>query len=142
VQAIARTASLATLGDAAANLAEFTLGDREIPIRVQIDPRYRDDTLAQLKVPGRNGSLVPLVAVADVTFGSGPAQIDRFDRARQVSIGANLQGITLGQALAAVNELPAFQNLPPGVTQQPAGDAEIMRDMFQPLWSWPWGRRC
>jgi multidrug efflux pump subunit AcrB len=132
VQAIARTASLATLGDAAANLAEFTLGDREIPIRVQIDPRYRDqvDTLAQLKVPGRNGSLVPLVAVADVTFGSGPAQIDRFDRARQVSIGANLQGITLGQALAAVNELPAFQNLPPGVTQQPAGDAEIMRDIF------------
>ena len=132
VQAIARTASLATLGDAAANLAEFTLGDREIPIRVQLDPRYRDqvDTLAQLKVPGRNCNLVPLVAVADVTFGSGPAQIDRFDRARQVSIGANLQGITLGQALAAVDTLPAFQNLPPGVTQQPAGDAEIMRDIF------------
>lgn len=132
VQTIARTASLATLGDADANLAEFTLGDREIPIRVQLDPRYRDqvDTLAQLKVPGRNGTLVPLVAVADITFGSGPAQIDRFDRARQVSIGANLQGITLGQALAAVDELPAFQNLPPGVTQQPAGDAEIMRDIF------------
>jgi multidrug efflux pump subunit AcrB len=53
-----------------------------------------------------NGGLVPLVAVADVTFGSGPAQIDRYDRARQVSIGANLQGITLGQALAAVDQLP------------------------------------
>jgi multidrug efflux pump subunit AcrB len=29
-----------------------------------------------------------------------------------------------------VNELPTLQNLPPTVTQQPAGDAEIMRDIF------------
>jgi multidrug efflux pump subunit AcrB len=132
VQTIARTASLATLGDAAANLAEFSLGDREIPIRVQLAPRYRDqvDTLEQLKVPTQAGDLVPLVAVANITFGSGPAQIDRLDRARQVSVGANLQGVTLGQALAAVDELPALQNLPAGVTQQPAGDAEIMRDIF------------
>ncbi|WP_008317066.1 efflux RND transporter permease subunit [Leptolyngbya sp. PCC 6406] len=132
VQAIARTAFLATLGDNDANLAEFTLGDRQIPIRVQLDPVYRNqiDTLEQLKVPSQDGRLVPLVAVADINFGSGPAQIDRFDRARQVSVGANLQGITLGQGLAEVDTLPAFQNLPAGVTQEPAGDAEIMRDIF------------
>jgi hydrophobe/amphiphile efflux-1 (HAE1) family protein len=132
VQAIAGTAFLATLGDTDSNLAEFTLGDRQIPIRVQLDPRYRDriDTLRQLKVPGQNGTLVPLVAVADVTFGSGPAEINRFDRARQVTIGGNLQGITLGQALALVDELPALQNLPADVQQQSAGDAEIMEDIF------------
>ncbi|MEM9007278.1 MAG: efflux RND transporter permease subunit [Cyanobacteria bacterium P01_F01_bin.86] len=132
VQAIANTAFLATLGDTDSNLAEFTLGDRQIPIRVQLAPAYRDqiDILSQLKVPGEDGTLVPLVAVADINFGSGPAQIDRFDRARQVTVGANLQGITLGQGLAAVNQLPAFQNLPPDVSQQPSGDAEIMRDVF------------
>jgi multidrug efflux pump subunit AcrB len=43
---------------------------------------------------------------------------------------ATLQGITLGQALEAVDQLPAMQNLPPSVTQQPSGDAEIMRDVF------------
>ncbi len=131
VQAIANTAFLATLGDTDANLADFTLGDRQIPIRVQLDPSARDqlDTIRQLKVPG-NGGLVPLIAVAEVTFGSGPAQIDRFDRSRQVTIGGNLQGITLGQGLAAVDALPAFQNLPPDVQQQPSGDAEIMKDIF------------
>jgi hydrophobe/amphiphile efflux-1 (HAE1) family protein len=132
VQAIAGTASLATLGDTDANLADFNLGDRQIPIRVQIDPAYRDDpTLLQtLRVPSQNGGLVPLSAVADVRFGSGPAQINRFDRSRQVTVGGNLAGITLGQGLAQVDELPTLQNLPPSVTQQPAGDAEIMRDIF------------
>ncbi|MBE7383746.1 MAG: efflux RND transporter permease subunit [Leptolyngbya sp. SIO1E4] len=132
VQSIASTAFLATLGDIESNLAEFTLGDRQIPIRVQLAPAYRDriDTLSQLKVPGQDGTLVPLVAVADIVFGSGPAQIDRFDRARQVTIGGNLQGITLGQGLAAVDQLPALQNLPADVRQQASGDAEIMRDIF------------
>jgi len=132
VQAIATTAFLATLGDTESNLAEFTLGDRQIPIRVQLAPEYRDqlDTLQQLKVPGQNGNLVPLIAVADIAFGSGPAQIDRFDRARQVTIGGNLQGLTLGQGIALVDELPALQTLPADVQQQPAGDAEIMVEIF------------
>jgi hydrophobe/amphiphile efflux-1 (HAE1) family protein len=132
VSDIARTASLATLGDAAANLAEFDVGDRQIPIRVRLAPAYREDlsTLENLKVPSQSGALVPLIAVADLQFGSGPAQIDRFDRARQVTLGANLQGITLGQALEAVYALPALKNLPPSVSQEPSGDAEIMRDVF------------
>ncbi len=132
VQTIARTAFLATLGDTESNLADFNLGDRQIPIRVQLTPDYRDQlsTLEQLKVPNQSGALIPLVAVADISFGSGPAQIDRFDRARQVTVGGNLQGITLGQGLAQANMLPALQNLPPTVVQEPAGDAEIMRDIF------------
>jgi hydrophobe/amphiphile efflux-1 (HAE1) family protein len=132
VQSIATTANLATLGDIDANLAEFDLGDRQIPIRVQIDPIYRDDAalMATLRVPSNTGDLVPLSAVANVQYGTGPAQINRYDRSRQISIGGNLQGITLGQGIEAVDLLPAMQNLPPGVSQQPSGDAEIMRDVF------------
>jgi len=132
VQAIARTASLATIGDNEANLAKFNLPDRQIPIRVQLDPQTREnlDTLRNLQVPGENGSLVPLVAVADIRFGSGPAQIDRYDRSRQVSVEANLQAISLGDAVQAVNQLPALKQLPLGVVQQPAGDAEIMQEIF------------
>ncbi|MEM9448801.1 MAG: efflux RND transporter permease subunit [Cyanobacteria bacterium P01_E01_bin.6] len=132
VQAIARTASLATLGDIEANLAKFDLPDRQIPIRVQIAPEARNDlnTIRNLRVPSNAGTLVPLTAVADITLGSGPAQVDRFDRSRQVTLGANLQGISLGNALKAVTALSAFQNLPESVSQQPSGDAEIMRDVF------------
>ncbi len=133
VQSIARTASLATIGDNEANLAKFNLSDRQIPIRVQIDPKARADinTLKNLQVPSQNGSLVPLIAVADIRFGSGPATISRYDRARRVAIEANLQGIALGKALETVNKLPAMQNLPPGVAQQPGGGAKIMQDVFR-----------
>jgi hydrophobe/amphiphile efflux-1 (HAE1) family protein len=132
VSDIARTASLATLGDTETNLADFDIGDRQIPIRVRLAPEFRDDisTLENLKVPSQTGQLVPLVAVANINFGSGPAQIDRYNRSRQVSVGANLQGISLGQGLESVYGLPALQNLPPDVSQQPSGDAEIMRDVF------------
>ncbi|BAZ00006.1 acriflavin resistance protein [Tolypothrix tenuis PCC 7101] len=133
VQAIARTASLATIGDNDANLAKYNLSDRQIPIRVQIDPKARADinNIKNLQVPSQNGSLVPLLAVADIRFGSGPATINRYDRARQVAVEANLQGIALGEAVQAVNKLPIMQNLPPGVMQQPSGGAKIMQDIFR-----------
>ncbi|RCJ38848.1 ABC transporter permease [Nostoc punctiforme NIES-2108] len=132
VQAIARTASLATIGDNDANLAKFNLSDRQIPIRVQIDPQARADinTITNLQVPSQNGRLVPLIAVADIRFGSGPATINRYDRARQVAVEANLQGLSLGEAVQTINQLPAMQNLPPGVIQQPSGSAKIMQDIF------------
>ena len=132
VQAIARTASLATIGDTEANLAKFNLPDRQIPIRVQIEPEARDniDTLRNLQVPGENNTLVPLEAVADIRFGSGPARIDRYDRSRQVSVGANLQGISLGEAFQAVQKLPVMNPLPAGVVQQSAGDTKIMQEIF------------
>lgn len=132
VNAIARTASLATLGDNDANLAKFNLPDRQIPIRVQIDPQAREDinTLRNLQVPGANNTLVPLEAVADIRFGSGPSQINRYNRSRQVSVEANLQGISLGEGVQAVNKLPAMNPLPPGVVQESAGDAKIMQEIF------------
>ena len=131
VQAIARTASLATIGDNESNLAKFDLPDRQIPIRVQLALQFRDDldTLKNLEVPSQNGGVVPLLAVAEVSLGSGPAQIDRFDRSRQVSVEANLQGISLGDAIGEIDKW-LEENLPPEVQQQPSGDAEIMLDVF------------
>jgi hydrophobe/amphiphile efflux-1 (HAE1) family protein len=132
VQSIARTATLATIGDNESSLAKFNLSDRQIPIWVKIAPQFRTniETLENLRVPGRNGTLVPLASVADVRLVSGPAQIDRYNRARQVTIDANLQGISLGTALEQVRALPAMNPLPPGVAEEPAGDAKIMRDIF------------
>jgi len=132
VGAIARTASLALIGDNESNLAKFDLADRQIPIRVQLNPETRTDisTLKNLQVPSQTGNLVPISAVADIRLGSGPAQIDRFDRNRQVSVEANLEGISLGDALEKVKALPAMNPLPPEVAEEPAGDAKIMQDIF------------
>jgi multidrug efflux pump subunit AcrB len=134
VQAIASTASLALIGDNEAFLPKFNLNDRQIPIRVQIDPKERQNinTLKNLQIPSNDGSLVPLSAVAEVKIASGPVEITRIDRSRQVMLEANLQGIALGDALELVNALPALNPLPAGITQEPVagGEAEIMEDVF------------
>ncbi|MEL6816389.1 MAG: efflux RND transporter permease subunit, partial [Cyanobacteria bacterium J06598_3] len=133
---IAAMATLATLGDRDANLAEIDAGDRQIPIRVRLAQAHRTNlkSLAGLKVPGKSKEgqpqLVPLSSVADVVVGGGPAEINRFDRERQITVGANLQGVPLGQALDAVYDLPTLKNLPLEITEQTTGDAYILQDVF------------
>jgi hydrophobic/amphiphilic exporter-1 (mainly G- bacteria), HAE1 family len=133
VQAIAHTAMIATLGDIEANLPKFNLSDRQINIRVQLDPAYRHDleTIRNLRVYGKGGRLVPLSTVAEVEMGSGPSQIDRMDRARQVTIEASLAPeLPLGQALSLVHQLPAYKSLPTNILDTPSGDVEIQKDIF------------
>ncbi len=132
VQQIARTANLATLGDFDANLAKFDLPDRQIPIRVQLDPKSRNniETIRSLQIQNKSGVLVPLQTVADISFGSGPSQIDRYNRSRNISVEANLKGLALGDALAKINQLPILKSLPAGVTRENFGNAKILGQVF------------
>ncbi|MHB2166914.1 efflux RND transporter permease subunit [Alsobacter sp. R-9] len=131
---IAETVRVATIGDVGANLAKFNVGDRQIPIRVQIDERWRSETavLEALKVPTARGGSVPLAVVADIGFGQGPSGIDRYDRVRRVALEADLYGTdALGQVIEQVMALPTAKSLPPGVKIQTSGDAEIMEEVFR-----------
>lgn len=129
--AIAATARIATTGDIDQNLARFNLPDRQIPIRVMLDERARGDLerLRALRVDAPGGA-VPLGSVAELRHGAGPAQIDRLDRIRKVTIQAELNGLPLGAATALINELPVLQHLPPGIQRKDVGDAEVMQELF------------
>lgn len=122
---------IATSGDVANGLAKLNLPNRQIPIRVRLTDATRSDIerIKLLSVPGRDGP-IPLVNVADVSLGAGPAQITRYDRARNVTIDADLSGIELGDALAAARALPAVANLPPSVRRVETGEAEFMIELF------------
>jgi multidrug efflux pump subunit AcrB len=129
VQQIGRVAMLATLGDLDQNLAKFNMDDRQIPIRVQLDPRTRGDlsTIENLRVMTSSGIPVPLKTVADVSLGAGPAQIDRFDRSRKIAVEGDLvAGAELGPVLAKIYALPVLQHLPPEVHMSKYGNAEQM----------------
>ncbi len=127
---ISSVARVATLGDADQLLPKFNLGDRQIPIRIMLREEARSDlaVMQTLKVPTASGAAVPLNAVADITFGAGPNQIDRLDRKRVATLTAELNGITLGQASQRVNELPAMRGLPGGVTQAVSGELENLQE--------------
>ena len=131
-EALSETIRVATLGDIDANLAKFNAGDRLIPIRVQLaqSARAKLDVLMGLRVPTAGGS-VPLAAVADFVKGRGPTAISRYDRARRVTVEADLAGDhPRVEGLAAVHALPTAMNLPQGVAFRQSGDAEIMAEVF------------
>jgi hydrophobe/amphiphile efflux-1 (HAE1) family protein len=131
---IAETLRVATIGDIGANLAKFDVGDRQVPIRVQLDARARADpqALEALKVPTARSGPVPLAAVADIEFGQGPTVIERYDRARRIAVEADMLGTdALGDVIARTMELPAARDLPPGIAIRTSGDAEVMEEVFQ-----------
>ena len=132
-EAISDAVRIATIGDISANLAKFRDGDRLVPIRVQAKLALRSDldAMAALPVASASGVAVPLLAVADLALGQGPASIERYDRVRRVVLGADLErGLALGEATAQVFALPAATALPPGVQLKAGGDAEIMGEVF------------
>jgi hydrophobe/amphiphile efflux-1 (HAE1) family protein len=131
--AISEALRVATIGDVTVNLAKFNAGDRLVPIRVQLetDARGQLGILDQLKVQGARGP-VPLSAVAKVSLGQGPASIQRYDRARRIALEADLKsGVALGDAVNAVNALPAARAMPAGMALKVAGDAEVMGEVFE-----------
>ena len=132
-EAISNAIRIATIGDIAANLAKFRDGDRLVPIRVQSALSLRGDLngMAALPVIGDTGLSVPLLSVAELNLGQGPASIERYDRVRRVVLGADLAtGVALGAATQMVFTMPAAQHLPQGVRLQSGGDAEIMGEVF------------
>lgn len=131
-EALAAIVRVATLGDVDANTAKFNSGTRRLPIRVRLPDTARADLdlIGNLRVPLAQGGTTTLAAVADIEFAPGATRIDRYDRARRASIQAELDGVSLGQALQRVNALPILAALPPGVGQPPVGDAESMMESF------------
>ncbi|WP_457936347.1 efflux RND transporter permease subunit [Mesorhizobium sp. 10J20-29] len=130
---ISETLRVATIGDIDANLAKFTEGDRQIPIRVQLNEAARDDidVVSQLPVTSPSGVTVPLSSVATIRFGQGPSSIARFNRERRVVISADMApGAELSEGLATVWQLPAVKDMPAGTRIQETGDAEVMGEVF------------
>ncbi len=129
---IADTLRVATIGDIDANLAKVSLDDRQIPVRIQLDLGVRGDIgrIGALRVVTASGTAVPLSAVADITVAEGASTINRLNRERIVTIGANLpEGVALGTATARFKELAEGVKLPPTVRIAEAGDAEIQQEL-------------
>ena len=130
-QSIAETLRIATSGDYDVGLAKLNLAERQIPIRVKLPDVTRTDiaALERLTVPGRFGPTL-LGNVATFTMDSGPAQIDRLNRSRNVILDVELGGRPLGEVFAEAMALPSLSNLPPGVRLAELGDTKEMQALF------------
>jgi multidrug efflux pump subunit AcrB len=128
---IAETVRVATSGDYDAALTKLNLSERQVPVRVKLPDAVRADlaALGRLTVPGKNGPVL-LANVADLSMESGPAQIDRLDRNRNVTLDVELNERSLGELHAEAMQLPALKNLPSSVKVVELGDAQEMQSLF------------
>ncbi|AHK22015.1 efflux RND transporter permease subunit [Yersinia similis] len=132
-EAIGNALRIATTGDIDSLSARYLLADRQLPMRVRLSDEARSDldVLRGLRLPTLSGeNTVPLAAVADITYAEGESRIERYDRQRRIPLDANLVSGSLGQALNAIEALPSFSALPPGVLRINYGESEYMDEMF------------
>ena len=128
---IADTLRIATAGDYDQSLAKLNLSQRQVPVVVKLaaDARTDLDLLSRLAVPGKHGPVM-LGNVATLSIESGPAEIDRYDRLRNINFDIELNQQPLGAVEKQVLALPSLKNLPAGVIQTTVGDAEAMSELF------------
>jgi multidrug efflux pump subunit AcrB len=130
--AIADALRIATAGDYDQSLAKLNLAQRQMPIVVKLPPAARQDlgllerlTGAGQERPGDDRQRRQL------TLAGGPAEIDRYDRLRNINFEIELNQQPLGEVEALALALPSLQKLPPGILQTTVGDAEAMGELFQ-----------
>ena len=133
-QDIAATLRIATVGDYEQRLSKLNLDTRQIPIVVRL-PDIAKQNVSQLEglyVPSARpaGQGVRVGEVADLSFGTGPAQISRLDRERAISITVQPEDGELGDLVQAVKNTPTMQNLPTSITVIDQGQAENMAELF------------
>ncbi len=129
---LSQTIRIATIGDIDQNSPKFSLSDRQVPIRVTLSEESRKSlaTIENLPVPTANGESVPLKAVAQISFGSGPTVIQRSNLLRRIQIGADLaDGIVSSVAQEKIDALPAMKNLPANVRKLTTGSSRIQEEL-------------
>ncbi len=102
----------ATLGSYYVN--DFNKFGRTWQVLMSAEPGYRNkpDSVGELYVRSEQGAMVPVKALAKVSYTSGPDSLDRFNNLPAVKLlGQGAPGISSGQAIAVVERI-ANQVLP------------------------------
>jgi hydrophobic/amphiphilic exporter-1 (mainly G- bacteria), HAE1 family len=130
VNDIART--LRTMISGEEDITKYKEGDElyEVRLRVRPDQRVNANAIGGLMIPTSQGRLVRLDNVALVERGTGPAQIDRYNRQHQITLMANvLPTKPLGDAVADVRNIITTAGLPVGYDFYFTGMGKVMMEM-------------
>lgn len=107
-------------------VGSYTSEGKRYEVRVKVLPEQarRPQDIGALMVRARGGELVRLDSVVDISYGSGPININRTDRQRSMLLTANLEdGLAQNRALETVDGILA-EELPDGYVARRSGQAE------------------
>jgi len=107
--------------------SELWDGEKRFDITVRFPKASREDldAIRELRVPLRDGSLIPVSALAKVGMANGPAAITRENGKRYIGIRANVRDRDLGSVIAdAQPRVAAAVKLPVGYEMTWGGEFE------------------
>lgn len=105
----------------------------DIRVRLQEDQRNLKESFNEIYVPNINYRLIKLSNVASPVDTTGPATINRQDRGRYISIGADIApgGPGMGGAMEDIAKFFATESkLPPGMSYGFVGQAENFKELI------------
>ncbi len=126
-------------------VSEYKDGDDQFKVVLRLDEQYRNNPLSMGDLlinpgPGTGGGAaagataiginrtVRVSDVAQLTHDRGPAAIDRYNRQRQISVNANLQGVPLGDVLVEARKKVEELHLKPGYQAVFGGSARTLAE--------------
>lgn len=95
------------------------------------DPAFIED----IPVPTRAGFTVPLADVGEMRSRAGDAEIQRRDKRRKIEVSANIATGSLSEARAMIDDELDKLAVPPNVTVQYGGYAEIQDESFASIFT-------
>ncbi|MCQ2084287.1 MAG: efflux RND transporter permease subunit [Bacteroidaceae bacterium] len=109
---------------------KFVRGDYEYDINIRADRLYREsiDDVSNLTFINAQGSRITLDQFAQVSLGTGPNRIERYNRNPSVTIGSNVAGITAGAASSQFLEKIDEKAKSMGMSIETVGDMKSMMD--------------
>jgi HAE1 family hydrophobic/amphiphilic exporter-1 len=109
-------------------VSKYKEGDDQYSVKLRLDEQYRNNPakMGELLVPGAGNRILKVSDVARLSSEPGPAAIDRYNRQRQISCMANLDGIPLGDATTAVQQKVEEMHLKPGFSVVFGGGSRML----------------
>lgn len=108
-------------------------GERyDVILQIPKKERLTPDIINRIYMRSENGDLLRLGNFIQIIEGVGPSVINHYEKGRSVKISANLDGITLNEAVGIANDL-AKKILPKGFETLLTGQAQNMKESFSSL---------
>lgn len=102
----------------------------DVWLRAEASARASVEDIYQLTLPSPTAGLVKLSSLAKLDDERGPAEIERLNRERIVTVLGNPEGITLGDSVALAQGIIKDMDLPPGYSYVLTGQAKTMGEMI------------
>ncbi len=113
IDSLASSLRLLVGGD---EVSKYREGDDQFSVKLRLDEQFRNNParMGELLIPGAGNRPLKVSDIARLTLEPGPADIDRYNRQRQISLNGNLDGIPLQSAINAVQEKVDETHFKPG----------------------------